>query len=51
MTDSGQPSPDEGIAVDLEMNEEVVADVSTGEEEAGSTEIEPETPKLVLFAE
>ena len=51
MANSEQPTLDEEITADLEMDEEVVADVSTGEEETGSTELEPETPKLVLFAE
>lgn len=51
MAGSEQPILDEQTSADLEMNEEVAAVVGTSEEEVGSTEPEPETPKLVLFAE
>jgi hypothetical protein len=53
MADSEQPTPIEGTpAADVEMGEEVAADAGAGEEEeTGMTELEPETPKLVLFAE
>ncbi|KAJ4370834.1 hypothetical protein N0V86_008527 [Didymella sp. IMI 355093] len=53
MADSEQPTPIEGTpAADVEMGEEVAADAGVGEEEeTGMTELEPETPKLVLFAD
>jgi hypothetical protein len=51
MADSEQPTPIEGTpAADVEMGEEVAADAGAGEE-TGMTELEPEQPKLVLFAE
>lgn len=51
MADSEQPTPIEGTpAPDVEMGEEVMADAGVGEE-TGMTELELETPKLVLFAE
>jgi hypothetical protein len=51
MADSEQLTPIEGTpAADVEMGEEVTADASAGEE-TGMTELEPETPKLLLFAE
>ena len=52
MADSEQPTPIEGTpAADVEMGEEVAAGTGAGEEETGMTELEPEQPKLVLFAE
>ena len=52
MADSEQPTPIEGTpAAGVEMGEEVAAEGGAGEEETGITELEPETPKLVLFAE
>lgn len=53
MADSEQPTPIEGTpaAADIEMGEEVAAGAGAGEEETGMTELEPEQPKLVLFAE
>lgn len=52
MADSERPTPIEGTsAADVEMGEEVAADAGAGEEEMGMTELEPEQPKLVLFAE
>lgn len=52
MADSEQPTPIEGTpAADVEMGEEAAPDAGAGEEETGLTQLEPETPKLVLFAE
>lgn len=54
MADSEQPTSVEGTpAADVEMAEEVAAEAEGGaaEEETGLTEMEPETPKLVLFSE
>lgn len=52
MADSEQPTPIEGTpTADVEMGEEGAADVVVGEEQSGLTQLEPETPKLVLFAE
>jgi hypothetical protein len=51
MADSEQPTPIEGTPIDVEMGDEVAADAGAGEDETGLTQLEPETPKLVLFAE
>jgi hypothetical protein len=52
MADSVQPTPSEGTPVaGVEMGDEVVAVAHVGEDEAGLTELEPEMPRLVLFAE
>jgi len=52
MADSEQPTPMEGTpAADVEMGEEIAADTQAGAEETQLTELEPETPKLVLFAD
>ena len=52
MADSEQPTPIEGTpAADVEMGEEIAADTQAVAEETQLTELEPETPKLVLFAE
>lgn len=52
MADSEQPTPIEDTpAADVEMGEEFAADAGAGEEETGLIELEPERPKLVLFAE
>lgn len=49
MADSEQPTPIEGTPVaDVEMGEEATAEAGG---ETGLTELEPEQPKLVLFAE
>lgn len=51
MADSEQPTPIEGTpAADVDMAE-IAAGAGAGEEETGMTELEPEQPKLVLFAE
>lgn len=51
MADSEQPVSIEGTpAGDVEMGEENAAEAGV-EEEAGLTQLEPEAPKLVLFAE
>ncbi|KAF2996686.1 hypothetical protein E8E13_004673 [Curvularia kusanoi] len=51
MTDSEQPTPIEGTpAADVEMGEENAAGAEAGEETA-LTQLEPETPKLVMFAD
>jgi hypothetical protein len=52
MVESEQPMPIEDTpTADVEMGEEVAADAGAGEEETGMTELEPEQPKLMLFAE
>ncbi|OSS47624.1 hypothetical protein B5807_07266 [Epicoccum nigrum] len=53
MADSEQPTPIEGApAADVEMGEEIAVDAQAGAgEETQLTELEPETPKLVLFAD
>lgn len=52
MAESEQPTPIEGTPVaDVEMGEEVAIGAGEGEEETAMTELEPEQPKLVLFAE
>jgi len=50
MADLEQQTPIEGPqADDVEMEESATA--GAGADETGLTELEPETPKLVLFAE
>lgn len=55
MADSEQPTPIEGTpAADVEMGEEGIetgAETGADGAETGLTQLEPETPKLVLFAE
>ncbi|UPX20972.1 uncharacterized protein EKO05_0011178 [Ascochyta rabiei] len=52
MADSEQPTPVEGTPTDVEMGDGVAADAGAPEgEETGLTQLEPETPKLVLFAD
>lgn len=52
MADIESPIPVEGTpAEDIDMEESAETGAGAGEEVANVTEMEPETPKLVLFAE
>lgn len=52
MADLEQPTPIEGTpAPDVEMGEEAAVNAAENEEGTAMTELEPEEPKLVLFAE
>jgi hypothetical protein len=52
MADVEDQTPIEGTpAEDVEMDDETTAADAAGTETAELTQLEPETPKLVLFAE